>query len=420
MESIKSGGIHMQNFEKKLDKYAELAVKFGVNIQQGQILTIRSAIEAAELTRKVVKKAYEAGAKHVYVDWSDEVTSRTKYELAPDEAFTEVPNWYKTMHDEFVDKEAAILQIVSQDPDLLKGIDPQRIANYQKTAGAALMKFRKAMMSDKISWCIIAAAGKDWADKIYPESDNSVEELWNAIFKAVRIDDTDSDPVEAWKKHDETLHSKADYLNNKGYKYLHYKAPGTDLTVQLSEKHKWCGAGSVNAKGNTFMANMPTEEVFSVPFKDGTNGTVTSTKPLSYAGNILTNFSLTFENGKVIDANAEQGEDVLRHLLDTDEGSRYLGEVALVPHQSPISNTNTLFYNTLFDENASNHLAIGAGYPFCLHGGKEMGTEELAQHGVNHSMTHVDFMIGSAEMDIDGELPDGTREPIFRKGNWAF
>jgi len=216
------------------------------------------------------------------------------------------------------------------------------------------------------------------------------------------------------------LRTKADYLNEKKYKALHYRAPGTDLTIRLSDKHEWCGAGSINANGHSFMANMPTEEVFTVPLKEGVNGTVTSTKPLSYGGNVIDRFSLTFENGKAVSAKAEVGEDVLLGLLDTDEGSRYLGEVALVPHRSPISDTNVLFYNTLFDENASNHLAIGSGYAFCLKGGKEMSQEELIENGVNNSITHVDFMIGSAEMDIDGELADGTLEPIFRGGNWAF
>ncbi len=406
------------NFEQKLDKYAELVVKVGVNIQEGQMLVISSSIESAPFTRKVVKKAYEAGAKHVYIEWGDEEVSRIKYELAPDEAFTEYPEWIVAQREELVEKGGAFLSIVSQSPDLLKGVDPNRIANFQRAAGTALNKFRQATQSDKVSWCVTAAAGKAWADKIFPDSENSVELLWDAIFKAVRVES--EDPVAAWKEHDETLRTKADYLNSKKYKVLHYKAPGTDLSIELSDKHIWCGAGSVNSKGITFMANMPTEEVFTVPYKEGVNGTVTSTKPLSYGGNVINHFTLTFEKGKVVGVKAETGEDVLKNLLDSDEGSRYLGEVALVPHQSPISDTNILFYNTLFDENASNHLAIGSGYAFCLDGGKEMSEEELANHGVNISINHVDFMIGSAEMDIDGELADGTKEPIFRKGNWAF
>ena len=411
-------GAGIMNFEQKLSKYAELVVKVGVNIQKGQILAISSSLESAPFTRQVVKKAYEAGAKHVYVDWADEEVSRLKYEMAPDEAFTEFPEWLVAQREVLVEQGGAFLSILSQSPDLLKGVDPKRIANFQKVSGTALNKFRQAVQSDRISWCVTAAAGKAWADKIFPNEENSVDLLWDAIFKAVRVES--EDPVATWKEHDDTLRAKADYLNSKKYKTLHYKAPGTDLTIELSDKHQWCGAGSVNSQGVPFMANMPTEEVFTVPHKEGVNGTVSSTKPLSYGGNVINNFSLTFEKGKIVDVKAETGEEVLKDLINSDEGASYLGEVALVPHQSPISDTNILFYNTLFDENASNHLAIGSGYAFCLEGGKEMNEDELAQHGVNISITHVDFMIGSADMDIDGELADGTIEPIFRKGNWAF
>ena len=408
----------MMNFEQKLSKYAELIVKVGVNIQEGQSLAVSSSIEAAPITRQVVKKAYEAGAKHVYVDWVDDEVSRIKYELAPDEAFNEFPDWLVAQKETLVEQNGAFLSIVSQSPDLLKGIEPKRIADFQKVSGQALNKFRQAVQSDKMSWCVAAAAGKEWADKIFPNSEDSMELLWDAIFKAVRVDSEDL--VATWKEHDETLHEKADYLNAKKYKALHYKAPGTDLTIELPEKHKWCGAGSVNSKGITFMANLPTEEVFTVPHKEGVNGTVTSTKPLSYGGNLINNFTLTFENGRIVNVQAETGEEVLKNLIASDEGSSYLGEVALVPHHSPISNMNILFYNTLYDENASNHLAIGSGYAFCLEGGKEMNEDELTENGVNSSINHVDFMIGSADMDIDGELADGTKEPIFRKGNWAF
>ena len=319
----------MMNFEQKLNKYAELVVKVGVNIQKGQILVILASIESALFTRQVVKKAYEAGAKHVYVDWTDEEVSRIKYELAPEEAFNEVPEWMVAQREEIVEKGGAFLSIVSQSPDLLKGIDPKRIANYQKASGIALNKFRQAVQSDKMSWCVTAAAGKAWADKIFPDSENSEELLWNAIFKAVRVDH--DDPIATWKEHDETLRKKADYLNAKKYKALHYKASGTDLTIELSDKHLWCGAGSVNSQGIPFMANMPTEEVFTVPYKEGVNGKVTSTKPLSYGGNVINNFTLTFEKGKIIDVKAEEGEEVLKNLINSDEGSSYLGEVALVP-----------------------------------------------------------------------------------------
>ncbi|AZU60876.1 aminopeptidase [Neobacillus mesonae] len=410
----------MSEFQKNLEKYAELAVKVGVNVQEGQILAINASIDAADFVRLAVKKAYEAGALNVIVNWNDDIVSKTKYDLAPDEAFDEYPEWRAKEQEDLVKKGAAFMSVVSSSPDLLKGVKPERIANFNKAAGKALSKFRQAIQSDKISWTVVAAASPAWAAKVFPDAPNGqqVSLLWEAIFKAVRVDS--ENPVAAWKEHDETLHEKVNYLNEKRYAKLHYKAPGTDLTIELPKNHLWVGAGSTNENGAPFMANMPTEEVFTVPLKTGVNGTVASTKPLSYGGNIIDRFSITFDNGKIVDVKAEEGEEVLKHLVETDEGSHYLGEVALVPYDSPISQSNILFYNTLFDENASNHLAIGSAYAFCIEGGKKMSSEELKENGLNESITHVDFMIGSAEMDIDGISADGKSEPIFRNGNWAF
>ncbi|WP_243355273.1 aminopeptidase [Bacillus litorisediminis] len=408
----------MSTFQQQLEKYAELAVKVGVNVQKGQTLVVTATFDAVEFVREVAKKAYEAGAKHVMVDWSDDELTRIKYQMAPDEAFTEYPIWRAKEREELAENGAAFMAIVSSSPDLLKGVDSERIANFQKAAGQALRKYRQYTQSDKVAWTVIAVPSKAWADKVFPNDSNSVEKLWDAIFKAVRVDQ--EDPVAAWKKHDETLHEKVDHLNRKRFKKLHYKAKGTDLVIELHDKHQWVGAGSEDPNGVSFMANMPTEEVFTVPLRDGVNGTVSSTKPLSYGGNLIDNFTLTFENGRIVDVKAEQGEAILKKLVETDEGSHYLGEVALVPHNSPISQSGLLFYNTLFDENASNHLAIGNGYAFCVEGGKKMSEEELEKHGVNSSMTHVDFMIGSADMDIDGIKEDGSVEPIFRNGTWAF
>jgi aminopeptidase len=410
----------MSDLQKNLEKYAELAVKVGVNIQQGQTLVVNATLDAAEFVRKVVKKAYETGAHNVIVNWTDDTVSRTKYELAPDEAFKEYPQWRAKEMEDLVEQGAALMSVVSSSPDLLKGVNPERIANFQKAAGKALTKQRQAVQSDKVSWTVVAAASPAWAAKVFPDAPagEQVGLLWDAIFKAVRVDA--ENPVEAWKKHDENLHEKVHYLNEKRYAKLHYRAPGTDLTIELPKNHLWVGAGSVNEKGNSFMANMPTEEVFTVPYRTGVNGTVASTKPLSYGGNIIDNFSITFENGKIVSLKAEEGEEVLKRLVDTDEGSHYLGEVALVPYNSPISQSNILFFNTLFDENASNHLAIGSAYAFCIEGGKKMSQDELKANGLNESITHVDFMIGSAEMDIDGITADGKIEPVFRGGNWAF
>jgi aminopeptidase len=410
----------MSEFQKNLEKYAELAVKVGVNIQKGQTLVVNAGLDAAEFVRLVVRSAYETGAHNVIVNWNDDVVSRTKYELAPDEAFTTYPVWRAKEQEDLVEQGAAFMAIVSSSPDLLKGVNPERIANFQKAAGTALTKYRQAVQSDKVSWTVIAAPSSAWAAKVFPDapSDQQVSLLWEAIFKSVRVDV--ENPVEAWKKHDETLHEKVSYLNEKRYQKLHYTAPGTDLTIELPKNHIWVGAGSVNESGFEFMANMPTEEVFTVPYRTGVNGTVASTKPLSFGGNIIDRFSITFENGRIVDFKAEEGEEVLKRLVETDEGSHYLGEVALVPYDSPISQSNVLFYNTLFDENASNHLAIGSAYAFCIEGGKKMSREELDANGLNESITHVDFMIGSQDMDIDGITVDGVAEPVFRKGNWAF
>ncbi|MDQ0271533.1 aminopeptidase [Cytobacillus purgationiresistens] len=410
----------MSNFNQNLEKYAELTVKVGVNVQKDQTLVINTTLDSAELVRLIVKKAYEAGAHNVVVNWSDDTVTRTKYEMAPDKAFEEYPEWRAKEIEALAENGAAFISIVSASPDLLKGIKAEKISTFQKVSGQALSKYRRFIQSDKVSWTVIAAPSEAWANMVFPDSpaEERVEKLWDAIFKATRTDL--DDPIEAWKQHDANLHEKVDYLNSKHYKKLHYKATGTDLTIELPDTHLWVGAGSVNEQGHEFMANMPTEEVFTVPHKTGVNGTVASTKPLSYGGNIIDNFSITFENGRIVKVEAEYGEEILKNLVDTDEGSHYLGEVALVPFQSPISQSNLLFYNTLFDENASNHLAIGSAYAFCIEGGKKMNSEELAEHGLNESLTHVDFMIGSAEMDIDGITEDGKSEPVFKNGNWAF
>lgn len=410
----------MSSFNENLNKYAALAVEVGVNIQPGQNLFIAASIDSVELVRLITKKAYEIGANQVFVDFSDDEITRLRYELAPKDSFDIFPSWKAQEKELLAEQGAAFMSIISQSPDLLKGVDTNKIAAFQKAAGTALSKYRQYTQSDKVSWTVIASPSKAWASKVFPEvaEEKQVSALWDAIFKAVRADL--ENPVEAWKEHDELLHTKVDYLNDKNYKKLHYTAPGTDLTIELPKGHLWCGASSVNEKGNDFMANMPTEEVFTVPLKTGVDGYVASTKPLSYGGNIIDNFTVTFEKGRIVKVEAEQGQTVLENLVATDEGSHYLGEVALVPHDSPISNSNLLFYNTLFDENASNHLAIGSAYAFCLEGGKKMSREELAQNGLNESITHVDFMIGSEKMNIDGIKEDGTIEPIFRNGNWAF
>ena len=407
--------------EQLLEKYAALAVNIGVNIQKGQTLLIRSSISSAPFVRLIVKKAYEAGAKDVNILWTDDAITRLRYDLAPDEAFKDFPDYLVKALEDAVENNHALLSIVSVDPDLLNGVPAERIADATKAAGMALDEVRRAMQADKVSWSIVAVPSEAWAAKVFPDlatSEAQIDALWHAIFSATRADL--DDPVAAWKSHVATLNQKSDFLNDNKFHALHFEAPGTDLTIELPKKHLWCAADSVNAAGTTFTANIPTEEVFTMPLKTGVNGVVTSKKPLSYGGNLIDNFSLTFKDGAVTDFTAETGYDTLKTVIDTDEGSKYLGEVALVPHSSPISTSNLTFYNTLFDENASIHLAIGSAYAFNLVGGKEMSKEELKAEGANDSITHVDFMIGCAKMNIDAIATDGTKTPIFRNGEWVI
>lgn len=408
------------SFEEKLAQFAELAVKVGANVQKGQTLLINTSTDTVEFTRMVVKKAYEAGAARVTVNFSDEAIDRALFDYAPVEEFEKYPRWIAEQRDELIERKGALLWIDAADPDLLTGVPVNKLSTHQKAAGKALENYRDAVMNDKIAWSIIAIPSKAWAKKVFPHlpEEEQVPALWEAIFKTVRIGEGDA--VLNWEEHLIKLHARADLLNAKRYAKLHYTAPGTDLWIELPEKHIWQTGSSRTPEKTEFVANMPTEEVYTLPSKYGVNGYVSNTKPLVYQGNIIDKFTLTFEDGVIVKAEAEIGQDLLQEMISSDEGSKYLGEVALVPHESPISASNILYYNTLFDENASNHLAVGAAYPTCYEGGSELSEAELDAHGINSSITHEDFMIGSGEMDIDGILADGTVEPIFRKGNWAF
>jgi len=406
--------------KETLEKYAELALKTGVNLQKGQALMINSTIEGADFTKIVVRKAYELGAKDVLINWSDDELTLLKYQYAPDEVIGNYPDWLVQKHESFIEDGGALLSIRSTDPDLLKDIDPSRVALANKASGQAMTKFQNYVMNDKITWSIISIPTGDWAQKVFPElsREEAVARLWDAIVKIVRVDK--DDPVEAWDVHNAALRTAEEILNKKNYQKLIFKAPGTNLELGLPEGHIWQGGATKSEQGITFNPNMPTEEVFCMPHKYDVNGTVKSTMPLNYGGSVIDNFSLTFKDGKVVDFEAEQGKETLKHLLDTDEGAKRLGEVALVPHESPISQSGLIFYNTLFDENASCHIALGKAYPTNLKGGSQMEKEALDKHGANDSLTHVDFMIGSEDMDIDGVKADGTTEPVFRNGTWAF
>ncbi|EAC9053243.1 aminopeptidase [Listeria monocytogenes] len=410
----------MTVFSEKLEKYAELIVKVGVNVQPEQKVVIMAPLDAAPLVRLISKYAFEVGAEDVIMDWRDEELGALRYKNAPLRVFESAPVHRVAEKTELAKEGACFISITSEDPDLLNGVDSNKIATFQKTMGGAMSEFRELMQANVVSWTVVAAASQGWAAKVFPDLTpaEQMETLWEAIFETTRINT--ENPVETWKNHDQTLAAKAESLNEKQFTSLHYTAPGTDLTIGLPKHHLWVGAGSKNKKGHEFMANMPTEEVFCCADKLKVEGYVSSTKPLSYAGNIIDDFKITFEKGRIVGVEAASGEEILKDLIATDEGSHYLGEVALVPDPSPISQSGILFYNTLFDENASNHLAIGSAYAFNVKGGEEMSREELEVAGVNNSLTHVDFMIGSSEMDIDGVTESGEVVPVFRKGDWAF
>lgn len=406
--------------EEQLKQYAALLVKVGMNVQQDQRVFIRATVDAKDFVHLVVEAAYEVGASDVKVQYTDDKLTQLNFKYRSKESFEVVPQYLVDERMDYANDYAAQLALISSSPENLKDADSDKVSANMKAYGTAFKDYMKMMQSDQFSWTVAAYPSKDWAKLVFPEldEDKAFEKLLDAILDSVRMNS--ENPVEAWTAHNDNLHSKADYLNNKKYAALRYKAPGTDLEVGLPEGHIWCGASSINKDGTQFMANMPTEEVFTVPHKDKVNGYVSSTLPLSYGGNIIDNFKLTFKDGKVVDYTAETGQDILEGLLNTDDAAKYLGEVALVPHDSPISNSKILYYNTLFDENASCHLALGSAYPFCLEGGKELDESGLAQAGLNNSITHEDFMIGSAEMNIYGVTKDGNEEEIFVNGNWAF
>ncbi|WP_152750879.1 aminopeptidase [Clostridium estertheticum] len=406
---------------KLLEKYALLLVKTGINIQKDQTLVINSPIECADFTRIVSRIAYLEGAREVVVTWRDELSTKIKFMFAPEEIFSEYPDWQRDFYVSSARKGAAFLSISASDPELMKDVNPCRLSKSNKAASTAIKEYRDRMMSNKNVWCVASIPTQAWANKVFPKvsEDEAMEKLWNAIFKTVRVDALD--PVASWETHKSNLKKSMDYLNLNNFKYLQYKnSLGTNLKIELPENHLWLGGSDYTPGGVEFIANMPTEEVFTLPKKTGVNGTVVSSKPLNYNGNLIENFSLTFKKGKVVDFKAETGYDILKSIIETDEGSCYLGEVALVPYDSPISNSNILFYNTLFDENASCHLALGKAYPVCIKNGENLSSEELSRLEVNDSFVHEDFMVGTEDLQIIGITADGKEVSVFEKGNFAF
>ncbi|HJZ48396.1 MAG TPA: aminopeptidase [Roseiflexaceae bacterium] len=408
------------DFEQHLRKYAELAVKIGANVQPGQRLIIQAGIDQAMLVRLIVASAYQAGARLVEVIWDDEQTQLIRFQHAPRDSFEETSNWLPNALLEYAQQGDALISIRANDPDLLKDQDPKLVALAQKASSIKRQPFVDLLMRNEFNWLVVSAPIDSWAAKVFPgiPAEQRVARLWDTIFEVCRL--KQADPIGAWEQHIAQLTARSDYLNRKQYAALKYSAPGTDLTIGLPKRHVWKSARDISAKGIAFVPNMPTEEVFTMPHKDRVSGMVTSSKPLNYAGTLIENFRLTFAEGRVIDIAAESGEAVLRKLIETDEGAGRLGEVALVPHNSPIAQSGLLFYNTLFDENAASHIALGRAYQFTLAGGTAMTDEQFAQAGGNNSLVHVDFMIGTDRMDIDALADDGTVEPLMRGGEWAF
>lgn len=408
------------SFEKKLKKYAELIVRAGLNVQKNQIVVIDAPVESVELVRLITKEAYQIGAKEVIVKYHDEVVSRYKYEYVSKDEFSKVPKWFSEFRNSYAEQNAAFLTIHSDDPEGLKGIDPAKVAMWSKSVSTACKPFYDSLDLGINTWCIVASSSVKWANKVYPDmSDNeALEALWNAIFKAVKVDD---DPLVSWDEHRKSFEARVEYLNNLNLKEMVYtNSLGTNLTVTLNEGYLFAGGGSYTTNGVYFFANIPTEEIFTSPFYKGTNGVVYSSLPLNYNGNIIDEFKLVFENGRIVDYDAKTGKEILREIINIDEGSHYLGEIALVPYDSPISNMKTLFYNTLFDENASCHLALGKGFSECLKNGLSMTKEQLLEKGINDSLTHVDFMIGTSDLMIKGITKDNQEVMIFKDGNFAF
>ena len=403
-----------------MKKYAEVIVKVGLNLRAGQPLSIRTATHTSALVREITRVAYQQGASLVDVVWSDEGVSRARAEFAPRDSFEEFPSWQVDGLLKIIEKGGALLSIAAIDPDLLNGLDSDFVGKLQRVLLKNFEPTSAYVMRNAVNWCVVAASGAAWARKVFPEVDpeKAEEKLWEAIFETTRV--TLPDPITAWQTHNANLRMRGKYLQGKKYSALHYRGPGTDLTIGLPPGHKWVGGNGLAENGIVFTANMPTEEIFTLPDRQRAEGTVAATFPLSYGGTLIEDFSVTFERGTIVKVNAKKNESILQQLVDTDEGSTRLGEVALVPASSPIGKRGHLFYITLFDENASCHIAIGRAYRFTLIGGEELTDDEFMAAGGNMSLNHVDFMIGSNKVDIDGITEEGTREPVMRQGEWAF
>jgi len=405
---------------EKLREYARLLIQVGLRVQKGQRLVISSPVECAFFARMCAEEAYAIGCKEVVMNWHDDAMARLKYLHADDSIFDEVAVWRSHFFNDHALEGAAYLAISASDPENFKGVENHRIIRAQQASGKALKDFDRLQMCGGFPWCIASIPIPSWAKTVFPDAgeDEAMNRLWDAIFRAVRISG-DGTAVEKWEQHLATLHQRLETMNQLNFKSLHYtNSLGTDLTVELPEGHIWEAGDDVTLSGQAFIANIPTEEMFTAPLKTGVNGVVYSSMPLVHDGTIIDKFHFVVKDGKIVETHAEKGEEALKGAISVDEGASFFGEVALVPYDSPISNQKILFYNTLFDENAACHIAFGEAYP-CLKGGKEMSKDELKARGLNDSFTHVDFMIGTSDLSIVGTTHDGKEIPIFIDGNFA-
>jgi aminopeptidase len=405
--------------EQKLDRLAEVAIRVGLGLAPGQELVMTATLDTLPLVRRITEQAYKAGASLVTTLLSDEESQLLRYKYAPNESFDYAAGWlYEGIANAFRGG-AARLAVAGGNPSLLSQEDPEKVGRANRAVSKAYRPALELITRHDINWTIVAAATPAWAATVFSDlkAEVALARLWNAIFAASRVDA--ADPVAAWKAHDAGLHRRADLLNQKRFSALHFKAPGTDLKVGLADDHVWLGGGMTAHNGRYCIPNMPTEEVFTTPHKDRVEGTVTSTKPLSHQGTMIEGIKVRFEGGRVVEVKVDRGQEVLQRMIDTDDGARRLGEVALVPHSSPIAQSGLLFSNTLFDENAACHIALGQAYSTCLRNGEKLTPEELAKLGANESLIHVDWMIGSGKMDVDGITATGEAEPQIRQGEWV-
>ncbi len=408
-------------FEEKLDRFAEVTVKVGLNLAAGQELVISAPLEALALVRRITEHAYKAGALLVTTLYSDDPAVLARYEFAGDASFDHAAQWMADGMAAAFRSGAARLAIAGANPALLAKQDPAKVSRANIAASKAGKPAMELITKHAINWSIVAAATPEWATLVFPgePTDAAVVKLWEAIFVASRV--TGDDAVGDWKRHGRKIKERVDLLNAKRYSAIHFRSQdgATDLTVGLADEHLWAGGGSMSGNGIFCNPNIPTEECFTTPHKDRVDGAVRASKPLSHQGTLIENIRCRFEGGRIVEATATAGEDVLNRLISTDEGARRLGEVALVPHSSPIAQSGVLFWNTLFDENAASHIALGQAYATCLIGGEKMEGDQLASLGANASLIHVDWMIGSGAMDVEGVFADGSAEPLMRRGEWV-